>query len=597
MKLSDYIFKKLVEHQINQVFLVTGGGAMHLNDSIKSNKYLNYLCNHNEQASAMAAEGYARVSNKPAITCVTSGPGAINALNGVFGAYTDSIPMIIISGQSKMSTYKNNYPNLAGLRQLGDQEVDIISMAKKITKYSKTILDPNEIRFELEKAIFLCQDGRPGPVWLDIPVDIQSSKVDETKLSSYNYKKHKISVSNLELDSIYNKILKSSRPIVLVSNGINISKANQDLRNFLDYTKIPLATAWAHDVIEHSHPSYIGKQGSIGDRSGNFSVQNADLVIIIGSRMPIRQVSYNWENFAKSAYIIQVDIDENELKKPTLKIDLPIVSDAKIFIKKLTTILKGDKSFPLNKHVEWLEWCKIRRKKYPVLQNHHCEKTKPLNPYFFISKLQENIGDTDIISCADATACIVAFQTSNLKRDQKLFSNSGSASMGYGLPAAIGAATADKNRQVICLCGDGSIQMNIQELQTVLTNKLNIKIFVLSNGGYLSIKLTQKGFFNKSIGNGQDKDLEFPDMIKIAKAYGFKTFSFQNHEFEKNLKSILSFEGPVLINVDLDPNQGFEPKLSSRKLENGTLISSPLEDMSPFLDRDELNSNMIFKNE
>ena len=257
----------------------------------------------------------------------------------------------------------------------------------------------------------------------------------------------------------------------------------------------------------------------------------------------------------------------------------------------------NDNTFPLKNHSDWLNWCQIRRKKYPVLQKHHSDKRKPLNPYYFLNKLNENISKNDIICCGDATACIVTFQTSNLHKDQQLFSNSGCASMGYGLPAAIGAATANKNRQVICITGDGSIQMNIQELQTVLTNNLNIKIFILSNGGYLSIKLTQKGFFNRSIGNGNDKDLEFPNMKKIGEAYGFKTFEIKDYEFENSLKSILSIKGPVLINVVLDNNQGFEPKLSSRKLSDGTLISSPLEDMAPFLDRQELNDNMIIKNE
>jgi len=595
IKISDLIAKIIAKNGIKHVFMVTGGGAMHLNDSFGGCKNLKCVSFHHEQACSIAAEGYARVNNELAVVNVTSGPGGINALNGVFGAWTDSIPMLIVSGQAKRATLMSQY-NLTGLRQLGDQEVDIIRMVKDITKYSVCVNDPGSIRYHLEKAIHLAKNGRPGPCWIDVPVDVQGTLIEEEKLKGYDITEDEIKSNDKKIAEIcidvLRKIRNAERPVIIASTGIRLGGAIDIFEEVVSKLQIPVTTAWSHDVIYHDHPCYCGKQGSIGDRAGNFTVQNADLVLIIGSRMPIRQVSYNWENFAKGAYKIQIDIDEAELNKPTMNIDMPVHCDAKVFLNELSRQITQLESTQ-TKHSKWLKWCKERVKKYPVLLPKHMDRAKPLNPYFFLHTLQSFLNGNDIIVCGNATACIVTFQTSFIKKGQRLFSNSGCASMGYDLPAAIGASIAAPDKRVICVAGDGSFQMNIQELQTVIYNKLNVKIFVLNNGGYRSIQQTQQSFFNKQVGCGSESGLSFPDIKRVGAAYDLPTYKIDKIEFQSNLIEILNTLGPVICEVVLDPDQIFEPKLSSRKLEDGTMISAPLEDMYPFLDRKELCENML----
>jgi acetolactate synthase-1/2/3 large subunit len=595
-KLSNYIFSYLKSQGLDTVFLVTGGGAMHLNDAIGRVKGLKFVCNHHEQASAIAAEGYARVANRPAILNVTTGPGGINALNGVFGAFTDSIPMMVVSGQVKRETMLSSY-NIPGLRQLGDQEVEIVPMVKGITKYAVTVTDPNTIRYHLEKALYLTTCGRPGPCWLDIPVDVQAAMIDETSLKGFDaYELEQIDTSNIAEDArkVINKMASAERPVMIGSTGIRLAGAMRDFQEVAELMGIPVTTAWSHDVIFHDHPQYIGKQGSIGDRAGNFAVQNADVVFMIGTRMPIRQVSYNWENFAPAAYKIHVDIDKAELVKPTMKTDLALQYDAKEFLQSMLKELK-ENTFNTEKYAGWLDWCVERKKKYPTVLPHHKDPSKPINPYYFLYELQQKLTEKDVIVCGDATACIVTFQTSQIKKGQQLFSNSGSASMGFDLPAAIGAAAAAPDKRIICLAGDGSIQMNIQELQTVAQHKWNLKIFVLDNGGYLSIKSTQNNFFGLAVGSGPDSGVTFPNMEKIGTAYGIPSFTIDQFDFQKQIDEVLEMEGPVICNVVLDTEQMFEPKLSSKQLPDGKMVSASLEDMFPFLSKEELASNMIAK--
>jgi acetolactate synthase-1/2/3 large subunit len=595
-KLSNYIFSYLKSQGLDTVFLVTGGGAMHLNDAIGRVKGLKFVCNHHEQASAIAAEGYARVANRPAILNVTTGPGGINALNGVFGAFTDSIPMMVVSGQVKRETMLSSY-NIPGLRQLGDQEVEIVPMVKGITKYAVTVTDPNTIRYHLEKALYLTTYGRPGPCWLDIPVDVQAAMIDETSLKGFDaYELEQIDTSNIAEDArkVINKMASAERPVMIGSTGIRLAGAMRDFQEVAELMGIPVTTAWSHDVIFHDHPQYIGKQGSIGDRAGNFAVQNADVVFMIGTRMPIRQVSYNWENFAPAAYKIHVDIDKAELVKPTMKTDLALQYDAKEFLQSMLKELK-ENTFNTEKYAGWLDWCVERKKKYPTVLPHHKDPSKPINPYYFLYELQQKLTEKDVIVCGDATACIVTFQTSQIKKGQQLFSNSGSASMGFDLPAAIGAAAAAPDKRIICLAGDGSIQMNIQELQTVAQHKWNLKIFVLDNGGYLSIKSTQNNFFGLAVGSGPDSGVTFPNMEKIGTAYGIPSFTIDQFDFQKQIDEVLEMEGPVICNVVLDTEQMFEPKLSSKQLPDGKMVSASLEDMFPFLSKEELASNMIAK--
>lgn len=594
ISVADYIAKALADYGIRHVFMITGGGAMFLNNAFGAEQRIHCVFNHHEQASAMAAEGYARITGSIGVVNVTSGPGSINALNGVFGAWTDSIPMLIISGQVKRETLVTSY-NVPGLRQLGDQEVDIISMVKGITKYSALITDPSSIRYHLEKALTLAKSGRPGPCWLDIPIDVQSSLVDEEVLVPYNCKEEIVSTKidvYEDAREVLKKIISAKRPVIIAGTGIRISNSMEVFDRVIHRLGIPVTTAWTHDLIASDDPLFCGRPGTIGTRAGNFVVQNADLVIVIGSRLNIRQVSYNWQSFAKNAYKIQIDIDSAELNKPTIKLDMGIQCDAKIFLDALDEIIDVE-PYDKTTHESWLAWCKARLLKYPPISNEQRVFKGAINPYVFIEALFNCLNENDIIVTGNASACIIPFQVAKIKKGQRLFSNSGCASMGYDLPAAIGAAFAAPQKRVICIAGDGSLQMNIQEFQTLKQHQLNIKCFVLNNNGYLSIRSSQKNFFNKLTGESPQSGLTFPNIEKVAKAYGLNAFRLDSEKFVEKLEYILAIPGPVVCEVLVDPNQGFEPRLSSKQLPDGKIISPSLEDMFPFLSREEYLQNII----
>ena len=594
-RLSDYLFSELANRGVTDLFLVTGGGAMHLNDAISREPRIRYVCNHHEQASAIAAEGYARASGKIGVVNVTAGPGGVNALNGVFGAFTDSIPTLVISGQAKRETCMASY-NLPGLRQLGDQEVDIVSMVKPITKYAKLVMDPNTIRFELERALHLATSGRPGPCWLDIPVDVQASQIDPEALAGYS---PEIDPLPYELDelparcaAIAERIRAAKRPVLLVGTGVRLAGALDVLDELAPKLGIPIATAWIPDLIASDSPYFCGRQGTIGTRAGNFTVQNADLLLIVGSRMAIRQISYNWKAFARHAYKIHVDADPAELNKPTSIADEPLCCDAKLFLEELGRQLAAANHDP-KQHADWLSWCRERVERYPTVLPRQRTTENGINAYYFVETLFQKLANDDVVSCGDATACITPFQVAQIKKGQIVFSNSGSASMGYDLPAAVGAAAARKGKRVICLAGDGSIMMNIQELQTVAHYKLPIVIFVLSNGGYLSIRSTQSNFFGNLIGEGPQSGVGFPDFVKLADAHGLPAMRLHDDNFAAQIDEALAHGGPILCEVVLDQSQTFEPKLSSKKLPDGRMVTAPLEDMAPFLPREELKANML----
>jgi acetolactate synthase-1/2/3 large subunit len=598
IRVADYVAKKIADSGVNHVFMVTGGGAMFLNNAFGSEPRIKCIFNHHEQASAMAAEGYARVLNQIGVVNVTSGPGSINALNGVFGAWTDSIPMLVISGQSKRETLVSTY-NLPNLRQLGDQEVDIIKMVRGITKYSILITEPTSIRYHLEKALYLAKSGRPGPCWLDIPIDVQSSLVDETLLEPY-LEDEIIFPPREEIlkkaQFVLQKIISSKRPVIIAGTGIRLSDSVEVFDKVIHKLGIPVTTAWTHDVIDSDDPLFCGRPGTIGTRAGNFVVQNADLVITIGSRLNIRQVSFNWLSFAKSAYKIQIDIDPAELDKPTIKPNMGIQCDAKYFLQVLNEII-DIRTYDSKKHKDWLAWCKERTRKYPSVTPAQRVFKGAINPYLFIEKLFSLLDEKDTVVCGNASACIIPFQVAKIKKGQRLFSNSGSASMGYDLPAAIGAAFASNPNRVICIAGDGSLQMNIQEFQTLKHYQLNLKCFVINNNGYLSIRSSQKNFFNQLTGESPQSGITFPDIKKVTEAYGLMAFRLDSENFYESLKSILALPGPVVCEVVVDPDQGFEPRMSSKQMPDGKIISPSLEDMYPFLSREELNDNMISSHE
>src|ERR1019366_3444367 len=564
MKLSDYIVGQLADWGVRHIFLVTGGGAMHLNDSIGKEPRIHYICNHHEQASAMAAEAYARISGQPGVVNVTTGPGGINALNGVFGAWTDSIPMLVVSGQVKRETCMRAQ-GITELRQLGDQEADIIAMVANITKYAVMVDDPLAIRYHLERAWHLAQSGRPGPCWLDIPVDVQAAPIDPANLRAYDPTQdeptHHGDPSRLKSDcpEVLQRIRNAKRPVILAGSGVRAAHAVAEFDELIHRLGVPVTTAWTHDLIASDDPLFCGRQGTIGDRAGNFTVQNADLLLILGWRLNIRQTSYNWQSFAPRAFKIQVDIDPAEFHKPTVQPDMPIHCDLKHFLQELLRECDRVQYRP-GLHDSWLNWCRARVRRYPVVQERQRRSGPPLNPYYFVEQLSARLAEDDVILCGNATSCIVPFQTMRLQRGQRLISNSGSASMGYDVPASIGAAFARPGKRVICLAGDGSIQMNIQELQTIVHHHLPIKIFVLNNLGYLSMRMTQSAFFGRLTGESPTTGASFPNMVKVGCAYGIPSQRIDRESQLSQVDQALAAEGPALIDVVLDPNQEFEPR-------------------------------------
>ncbi|MCX7714775.1 MAG: thiamine pyrophosphate-binding protein [Clostridia bacterium] len=596
IRVADYIADYLHGNGIRDIFTITGGGAIHLNDAFGHHSGLNCIYNHHEQACSMAAESYARLTGNIAAVCVTSGPGGTNAITGVVGGWLDSIPMLIISGQAKFSTCvaSTNLP----LRQLGDQEVNIVECVRKITKYAVMITEPKEVAYHLEKALYLAKHGRPGPVWLDIPVNVQSAVVETDELAHYDCMEDSSElppeISDDTIKAVIEKIKEAKKPVILVGSSVRQSGAYDAFLKLIDKLKIPVVTAWnVHDALWDEHPLYCGRPSSVGTRGGNFVVQNSDLLISLGCRMTVRQVSYNWESFAKDAYLIYVDIDEAELKKPTLSVDMPIHGDVREFIGKL---LAADFENNSDKHAKWLEWCRKIEKKYPAVREEFFKVKTPVNPYIFMEKLSEHLSEGDVTVASNGSACVCSFQAFRIKKNQRLYTNAGCASMGYGLPASIGAAVALRGQRVVCLEGDGSIQMNLQELQTLVHNKFNIKVVWLNNNGYHSIRQTQMNMFDSNFcGIDPDSGISFPSAEKIAYAYGIEYINISNiDEIDEKINILLSTQGPAICEVVLNPEQLFEPKLSSKVMPDGSIVSPSIEDMYPFLSREEMEEN-VFK--
>lgn len=600
VKVSNFIFRHLVErYNVHYCFLVTGGGAMHLNDSIGHTNGLTYICNHHEQASAIAGEGYYRACGQLAVTCVTTGPGGTNAITGVLGQFLDSIPGLYISGQIKTSTYKHTYPHL-NLRQLGDQEADIVSMVKPITKYAKTIYDPLDIKYELDKAITIALDGRPGPVWLDIPLDVQGATVDETKFKEFDSSeiidpvKHAL-VDN-QIKQLIEKIKTAKSPVIYVGNGVRLAKREKEFILLVEKLGIPVVTAISgSDIIWHDHPLCFGKPGICGDRIGNIMVQNSDLLIIMGTRLSIRQVSYAYDLLAPKAYKVMIDIDQAEMQKPTLSIDMPIHVNLSEFVDKMLAAIDGEITLPdFNK---WIAWGRDIQSKIPTLFDDNPDEEGYTNSYKFADELFKQLHDGDVCVTGNGTAYTCTYQAMQVNKGVRVFANQGCAAMGYDLPAAIGAVTANNNGKTVLVTGDGSFQMNIQELQTLVSYKMPLKVFVLENEGYLAIKTTQKAFFGgKFTGSNPASGVVCPDLEKIAGAYGIPYTSCRENgqPLRDTITKVLDSEGPMICEIHMHPEQTLFPKSASfMDKETGKMSSAPLEKMAPFMD-EKLQAECVY---
>ncbi len=632
MKVSNYIAQKLVEEGISQVFSVTGGGAMHLNDALGHQEGLTCMYNHHEQACAIAAESYARIHGKMAAVCVTTGPGGTNAITGVVGGWLDSIPMFVLSGQVRYDTTARW--SGVGIRAMGDQEFDITKSIDCMTKYSEMVIDPMRIRFCVEKALYLSDSGRKGPTWLDIPLDIQGAYVETDDLIGFDPADYEAggtgwaakSPAEIPEDTagrgekrqvlppkateetaraIIEKIRESRRPVFNVGNGVRLAGAHEVFLRVAEKLGIPVVTGWnSTDAVWDDHPLYVGRAGGFGDRPGNFAVQNSDLVFSVGSRLSIRQVGYNYETWARAAYVIVNDIDKEELKKPSVHSDMRVWADAKDLLETMERVLDREASLPVFQGGEgkngmtWQENCQMWKKKYPVVLPRHYEggAEKEANVYAFIKELSRRLPEGRITVVGNGSACVVGGHAYVIKKGQRFITNSAIASMGYDLPAAIGACVAADREELIMVSGDGSMQMNLQELQTIIHHRLPIKMFIINNGGYHSIRQTQKNFFGEPlVGVGVDsRDLSFPSMEKLAWAYGYPYTAIRNNtEMEQVLDQTLAMDGPVICEIFVTVDQPFEPKSASKRLPDGSIVSAPLEDLAPFLPDEEMDEIMI----
>ena len=585
---AEYIADFLVNKNIKNVFTVVGGGAMYLNDAFGSHKNIQCIYNHHEQASAMAAEGYARINDMPAVVCVTSGPGGTNAMTGVLGAYQDNIPMIVISGQVRYETTVDSTG--LKLRQFGEQEYSIIESVKPMTKYACMIKDPNEIKYQLEKAIHISNTGRKGPVWLDIPLDVQSSLIEVENLEGYTVEEEEHSYINY-IKTISKEILKAERPVILAGSAIRSSGIRDEFLELVNKLNIPVISATSvADIMEIENELYFGNFGVFGGRTGNFIVQNSDLIIGFGCRMAFKHIGFNYKEFSRKSKKIIIDIEEHELLKKTIDIDIPICADISKLIKEF-----NDYNICICKKNEWMDYCKNLKERFNIYQDKF-EKGKDVNPYYFINKFNQKISNDSITVVGNSGASVCTLQMGIHNKNQRLFGNINCGSMGYDLPAAIGACVASK-KDVFCITGDGSIQMNIQEPQTIKHNNLGIKIIIFNNGGYQSIVNTQNNFFNgRESGCTNKSGISMPNFKKLADAYDFPYVLIKSHnEIDSKLDEFINIDGFAICEVIQNKEQPIEPRVRSKHKDDGSIYSPPIDDLYPFLDGIEYEKCLFSK--
>jgi acetolactate synthase I/II/III large subunit len=595
MKLSDYVFQFIAAQGVRHVFMLPGGGAMHLVDSLGRCKGIEYVCNLHEQACTIAAEAYARVNNNLGVALVTTGPGGTNAITGVAGAWLDSTPCIFISGQVKRDDLMGDL----GVRQLGVQEIDIVSLVRPITKYAVTIMDSSSIRYHLEKALYLAKTGRPGPVWIDIPLDIQAASIEPEILNGFDHGEMDIQFDQYNLtkqvSDVIDLINKSERPILLAGNGIRLAGAEKEFIYLVAQLNIPILTTWLGiDLLPESHNLFIGRPGSIAPRGANFALQNSDCLLVIGSRLDMALTGYAHDKFARAAKKIMVDIDANEIRKIKASIDIPIYADAGAFIREFLNQINKIKE---KSSSSWLLRCQNWKKKYPVVQPEHRAHRGSVSTFFFSEILADELSNDDLIVPGSSGNSVEIFLlVFKVKAGQRVFHNRGLGAMGFGLPASIGACIASGRRRTICVDGDGGFQLNIQELETVARLKLPIKFFVFNNKGYASIRAMQRNYFHQLVGADPKSGLTLPDIIKVATAYGLSAVRIvDQHDLRNQIRDIIQIPGPVVCELMAVPDEIRAPRLSSGQRSDGTMISKPLEDLWPFLDRQEFLSNMLIQ--
>ena len=592
IKLSDYVFRFVAGLGVKHVFEVTGGGAMHLNDSLGANPDLEYVCTLHEQAAAMAAESYAKVTNDLSVCLVTTGPGGTNALTGVAGAFLDSTPMLVISGQVKRADLKGD----TGVRQMGVQEVDIITMAAPVTKYAVTVIDPADIRFHLERAVHVALTGRPGPAWVDIPLDVQGAMIDETSLRAFTPDAERAAESS-DVEAAVKRTIEllnaAERPVVLVGNGVRLAHARSELRTLIDTLGIPVLTTWpAHDLVPDDHPLMCGRPGPVAPRGANFTLQNSDFVLALGARLDLVVTGYAPQNFARAAKKVMVDIDAAELRKLAGAVGVAVCADAKRFINEMSRQMPA--VVPRNRSA-WDARCNEWKTKYPVVLPEYRNLDTGVSTYVLAEAIAAASASEDVIVSGSSGAGIEIFCLAvTLKEGQRIFLTTALGAMGNGIPATIGACLAHGRRRVIGVDGDGGIQLNIQELEVVRRLDLPIKLFVLNNDGYASIRTSQSRYFGRLAGADATSGVTLPPLDGIARAYGLPYARIENdRDLVNQVRTHLDAPGPLVIEVITPREEPRAPSLSSARRPDGSMVSRPLEDLWPFMPRDEFLANMI----
>jgi acetolactate synthase-1/2/3 large subunit len=594
IKLSDYIMQKIAALGVKHIFLLPGGGCMHLLDSVGRCRELEYVCNLHEQACAIAAEAYAQFNNDLGVALVTTGPGGTNTITGLAAAWLDSTPCLFISGQVKRADMIGD----RGVRQMGFQEINIVPVVTPITKYAVTVTEPQSIRYHLEKAIYLAQHGRPGPVWLDVPLDVQAAEIDPEVLPSFQPHEHESSQPQESLSRQVNDAIQllnqSERPIILVGNGVRLAGARKDFLQLIEMLNIPVLTTWkAMDFLPESHPLFAGRPGMVGQRGANFAQQNSDWLLTVGARLDLGQTGYDHRNFARAAKKVVVDVDAAEIGKLSMPIEAPICADAGDFLaefrRQLGQVVPKDRS-------NWLARCREWKSRYPVVLPEYWQETEGVNNYVLVDVLADEMADKDLLIPASSGASSeVTMQAFRAKGNLRIFNAPGLGSMGFGIPASMGGCLASGGRRTVCLEGDGGFFMNIHELETVRRLGLPIKFFVLNNQGYGSIRATQNNYFaGRLVASSPDSGLTLPDIRKVGQAFGIATFLITDHlQIRERVREVLQFAGPAVCEVAMSPNQVTAPRLVSAMRPDATMVTKPLEDLWPFMEREEFLANMI----